>query len=242
MSETRIPSIDDFADAEHCVLEDPTVQQPALVRASGNTTQAREIRDELRVQDRLRGRTTLVRIYQEGWLDLELRSRGRGTQHHRVDLRYLDPAPTMRRHYPERVLQVAGILGGLAGVALISTLFGWLATVMAPVAIVAATAALAALGYTFCASHEKITFRTLHGRAGAICFVAGLGAIKRFHKLVPPLVDAIGDAAESVHEETAIYLRGEMREHYRLRGEGALSEEDCAESTGRILGNFDGPL
>jgi len=242
MSETKIPSIDDFENAEHCVLEDPTVQQPALVPAFSHTTQAREIRDEFQIRDKLRGRKTLIRIYKEGWLDLELRCLGTRTRHHRVDLRYLDPVPTMRRHRPKRVLMVSGILGGLAGAAGISALLGWLPTVMAPTAIVAATAALTSLGYAYFASHEKITFKTLHGRAGAMSFVAGLGAIRRFHKIMPQLVDAIADAAESVHEETAIYLRAEMREHYRLRSEGALSEEECAESTGRILGNFEGPL
>jgi hypothetical protein len=30
-----------------------------------------------------------------------------------------------------------------------------------------------------------------------------------------------------------------MREHYRLRGDGVLSHETCAESTGRILAQFD---
>jgi hypothetical protein len=30
-----------------------------------------------------------------------------------------------------------------------------------------------------------------------------------------------------------------MREHYRLRGDGVLSSESCADSTGRILAQFD---
>jgi hypothetical protein len=30
-----------------------------------------------------------------------------------------------------------------------------------------------------------------------------------------------------------------MREHYRLRTDGILSEEECSDSTGRILVHFD---
>jgi hypothetical protein len=33
-------------------------------------------------------------------------------------------------------------------------------------------------------------------------------------------------------------LRAEMREHYRLRGDGILDDE-CSEGTGRILVHFD---
>jgi hypothetical protein len=63
--------------------------------------------------------------------------------------------------------------------------------------------------------------------------------MRRFHKLVPRLIEAIADAAESMHDETAVYLRAEMREHYRLRGEGILSPDSCAAGTGRILAQFD---
>jgi len=36
-----------------------------------------------------------------------------------------------------------------------------------------------------------------------------------------------------------MFLRAEMREHYRLRGDGVLSVGTCAECTGRILAHFD---
>jgi hypothetical protein len=148
----------------------------------------------------------------------------------------------MRRYYPVRLLKAAAILGGLTGVFAIPAVFGWLAGFTLPATIVGAIATFASLFVAYYLSHEKISFQTLHGRADAIKFGAGFGTIRRFHKLLPKLIDAIADAAESVHDETAVYLRAEMREHYRLRSDGILSESECAESTGRILGNFDGPL
>jgi hypothetical protein len=33
-----------------------------------------------------------------------------------------------------------------------------------------------------------------------------------------------------------------MREHYRLRNEGLLTDDECSASTGKILSEFDGPL
>ena len=39
--------------------------------------------------------------------------------------------------------------------------------------------------------------------------------------------------------DTAAYLRAEMREHYRLRGNGVLENDECARGTGRILAQFD---
>jgi hypothetical protein len=243
MSDTRIPSLADFAQAEHCVLEDLTVEQPALVPAAGGRSRdASEIVDEVEIRDRLRGRTTRIAIFAEGWFDIEVERRGRRTTHHRLDLRYLDPVPTTRRFHPIRLLKAAGILAGVTGVFAIPAWFGWFIDISLTGTLVAGLATLATLFVAFYVTHEKIVFRTLHGRAPAIRFGAGLGTMRRFRKLVPLLVDAIAEAAEAVGDETAVYLRSEMREHYRLRSCGILSDEECAESTGRILGEFDGPL
>jgi hypothetical protein len=82
----------------------------------------------------------------------------------------------------------------------------------------------------------------LHGRAVALQLEAGVGAIRRYREMLPDLVGAIEAAGESVSDDTMVYLRSEMREHYRLREAGVLSETECSESTSRILAYFDGPL
>jgi len=242
MTQSRIPSIHDFADAEHFVLEDVTARNsaldPELMPASA---EPRNVREEVEIRDRVRGRTTLVRIFEEGWADIEVVRRRHRTTHYRIDLRYIDAAPTMQRYHPIRLLKATGIAAGVTALLSIPALFGWLSAWTVPTAFIA-TGITAATGFiAFYLSHEKIIFRTLHGRAETIRFGAGLGTIRRFHKLVPKLVEAIGESAESVTEQTAIYLRAEMREHYRLRSVGALTEEECASSTGRILANFDQP-
>jgi len=243
MSKPRMPSLADFAGAEHFVLEDVTLQQPALeLDPTRQSSEARELSDEIVINDKLRGRKTTVKLFAEGWADIETERRGRNTSHQRLNLRFLDPAPTLQRHHPYRLLKSAGIAAAVTLVCSIPAWFGWLVSYSMSATFIGITATLCLLMTAFYLSHEKITFKTLHGRADAIRFGAGLGTIRRFHKLIPVLVNAIADAAESVLDETAVYLRAEMREHYRLRGDGIISEQECAASTEKILGEFDGPL
>jgi hypothetical protein len=242
MSKSRLPSLADFADAEHCVLEDLTVETTGLTATFiGQAREASELNEEIVIRDRLRGRRTSVRLYAEGWADIEIERRGRRGSSHRIDLRFLDPVPATQRYYPIRLFKGSGIAAAVTAVFAVPAWFGWLASYSVPAAILGVAVTLIALLTAFFLSHEKIVFRTLHGRANAIRFGAGLGTIRRFHRLVPRLIAAIADAAESTHDETAVYLRAEMREHYRLRGDGIISEAECADSTERILGEFDEP-
>jgi hypothetical protein len=103
----------------------------------------------------------------------------------------------------------------------------------------ATAAAAVAVAIALRRSHETIEYVTLHGRARVLALVANFGAIKPFHAFVPELSRAIEEAAEKISGDTSSFLRGEMREHYRLRGDGVLSVGTCAESTGRILAHFD---
>lgn len=243
MTETRLPSISDFADAEHCVLEDVTMEHPALPdELADGRSESREMLDRTEIRDRMRGRRTVVRIYSNGWIQVKSERRGRKVFDHRIDLQYLDPVPEITAHYPWRLLKASGILAGVSLLFGLPAWFGWLSRFTIPAAALSVSATIIALLWTVYLSHEKIHFQTLHGRANAIRFGAGLGTIRRFHKLLPKIVGAIADAAESVQDETVVYLRSEMREHYRLRNDGVLSDTECAASTGRILGEFDGPL
>jgi hypothetical protein len=88
-------------------------------------------------------------------------------------------------------------------------------------------------------THETVEFYTLHGRARVLRLVANVGAIKRLRAFVPRLSGAIDESAERITHDASAYLRAEMREHYRLRSAGVLSQDVCAQSTGRILAHFD---
>lgn len=238
---SRLPSIDEFANAEHCVLEDEAFNRvPPTTMLSDR--QARDLRHDTTIRDGLRGGYTRIQIYAEGLADIETKRRGKDPTHMRYDLRFLDPVPKATRFQATGLFRTAGLMSGLSGLFTIAAIFGWLPEyfLIAGLAGFALTAITMFVG--FVKSHEIIAFKTLHGRADVIRLRAGLGTIGRFQVLVAKLVAAIGTAAESVHEETSVYLRAEMREHYRLRGDGVLTDEQCAASTGKILNDFDGSL
>ncbi len=72
-----------------------------------------------------------------------------------------------------------------------------------------------------------------------LTLLANVGAVKKFRAFMPALSAAIEEAAEQIGDDTSAFLRAEMREHYRLRGDGVLTQAACAVSTGRILAQFD---
>ena len=238
MQGKHIPILDDFAEAEHLVLEDSTVECPTLSTEIIARTEQRELTEQIEIRDRLRKRRTLVRLYSDGQAEVAL-ERPRGSYRHRIDLRYLDSVPSVERNYPVRLLKAAAVVAGLTIVAAIPASFGWLSAYSVPTAFAGLGLTLACLFIAYYLSHERIAFMTLHGRAETIRFGAGLGTIRRFRKLVPQISEAIATVAVSITDPTEVYLRSEMREHYRLRGDGVLTEQECAESTGRILESFD---
>jgi hypothetical protein len=235
---SRLPSIDDFANAEHCVLEDVPFSHTPKTTLAGER-QARNVRHDVTVSDALRGRKTRVVIYAEGLADVEVHRRGREPRHSRFDLRFLDSVPKTVRHQASGLFRASGFLAGLSGFLVIAGSFGWVPGVLFTIGLAGFGVTAATMFTGVVRSYEDIGFRTLHGHAEVLRLRAGLGTIGQFHVLIPKLADAIAEAAESIHEETAVYLRAEMREHYRLRGEGVLTDEECASSTGKILNEFD---
>jgi hypothetical protein len=67
--------------------------------------------------------------------------------------------------------------------------------------------------------------------------MATLGSFRSLRATVPKLVAAMEKATDQETDGNK-RLRSEMREHYRLRACGVLSETSCAQSTQRILDHF----
>jgi hypothetical protein len=147
--------------------------------------------------------------------------------------------PKIERVLAMRWLTAAFGCGALTVLAAFLTRFDALHTAALCALGIAALATAVALYVGIYASHERIEFCTLHGRAAVLELVANLGSIKKFRAFVPRLCRAIEEAAERIGTDTAAYLRAEMREHYRLRGDGVLDNDECARGTGRILAQFD---
>lgn len=178
-------------------------------------------------------------LFDEGYLKVTALRKGEAGVPFFLDLRFVDPVPNIDRVIAVRWLAAALGFAATAALAAFLPRFDALQVAAWWVLGAAAVAAVATLYVGVYRSHETTEFCTLHGRAPVLRFVANLGSIRRFRAFVPRLCHAIEEAAERIGTDTAAYLRAEMREHYRLRGDGVLDNDACAAGTGRILAQFD---
>lgn len=225
-------SAPDPAQSEHIYIGSDDLNPDPKI--ASRTVQGRAV-----LRNPLLGTVTELTLYEEGFLKVAESAKRRRGETFRLDLHYLDPVPTITRVFAKRSMLTALGATALAGVGALLSLVEALGPFGAWVfwsGIAAAAGALAVVAYR---SHEKIEFVTIHGRAPVLCLIASFGSIKRFRAFVPLLSRAIEEAAERIGDDTSAYLRAEMREHYRLRGDGVLTNDACAESTGRILAQFD---
>lgn len=180
-----------------------------------------------------------ITLYAEGVAKIRERRKGNVGEAMFLDLRFLDPVPKIERVVATRSLYTALGCAGVGALAAFLLRFDALYVGAAVVLGVAVLAASVALYVAIYRSQEATEFCTLHGRAPVLKLVANVGAIRKFRAFVPTLSDAIEEAAELIGADTAAFLRAEMREHYRLRGDGVLDNDECAAGTGRILAQFD---
>jgi hypothetical protein len=208
-------------------------------RGANPAATARTLGETVILRNPVRRTGAELGVYEEGVLKVvELRN-GNANAPFFLDLRFIDPVPRIERVVAARWLAAALGCSALAALAAFLLRFDALYGVAAWALGAAMLATTAALYVSICASHEKTEFYTLHGRVPVLRLVANFGSIRKFRAFVPVLSQAIEEAAERIGVDTAAYLRAEMREHYRLRGDGVLGNDECARGTGRILAQFD---
>lgn len=202
-------------------------------------TIARTVRNKLTLKNPVRRACAQMTFFEEGVLKITTLRNGRWSEPLYIDLRFLDPVPKIERMVATRWLYGAFGCGAAAALAAFLLRFDALYVAAASALGLAVLGGAAALYVAIYASYERIEFFTMHGRATVLALIANWGSLRRFRAFLPVLSGAIDEAAESIGTDTAAYLRAEMREHYRLRGNGVLSQDSCAAGTGRILAQFD---
>jgi hypothetical protein len=226
------PSAPPAAPGEHIYIgSDDSPVAPAAA--------AKTPRSTVVLRNPIRRSALELTLFDEGYLKVTALRRGDAGAPFFLDLKFLDPIPKIERVVAVRWLGAAAGSVALAALAAFLLRFEVLRAAAGWTLGGALLAAAVALYVGVYRSHEATEFCTLHGRVRVLRFVANLGAIKRFRAVVPELSHAIEEAAERIGTDTAAYLRAEMREHYRLRGDGVLDNEECATGTGRILAQFD---
>jgi hypothetical protein len=217
---------------EHILIEsnDPDC---AFVRPEPRTITERRI-----LRNRVRRRQTEFRLYDEGFLLIrrpELAPRERESL---IDLHYLDQRPIMSRRWATRWLYAAVASGVAAAIA------AWFAFVSGDASWSFAALAAALASSTLCAwlfargSHETVAFLTRTGRVPAFLIAGNPGCLRTSRALVPWIIAATRRAQRDTVSDRDVYLRSEMREHYRLQQAGIIGTEACARGTRAILARF----
>jgi hypothetical protein len=220
------------APAEHIyIASEDSSSNPAAA--------ARSLRETVVLRNRIRHLGAELSVYEEGYLRVVELRRGDANEPFFLDLRFVDPVPKIERVVAVRWLATAFGCVALAALAAFLLRFDALQGVALWALGVAVLATAATLYVGVYSSHEATEFCTLHGRVPVLRLIANFGSVKKHRAFVPILSHAIEEAAERIGADTAAFLRAEMREHYRLRGDGVLGNDECAKGTGRILAQFD---
>jgi hypothetical protein len=225
------PSVEDDSPSEHIYIGSEETRDPE--------TTARTVRERITLRNAVRRCRTELAFYAEGFVAVSDYRGGRRRKPFYLDLQFIDPVPTLERVIASRWLYAALACGAAAALAIFLTRFDLLRSAASIAFGIAALATLVTAFVGVYRSYEKTTFCTIHGRAPVLELIANIGAVRRFRDFVPTLSTAIEESADQIGDDTAAFLRGEMREHYRLRNRGVLTHETCAASTGRILAQFD---
>jgi hypothetical protein len=226
------PDVPDDSPSEHIYIGSEDLNPDPAVAS-------RTVVEEVRLGNPVHRTRTKLTIYAEGFLKVDQYRGNKRCASFRLDLHYLDPVPNLKGVVAVRSLYTTLGSAAVAGLAATLLRFEVWPLVTLSVLFAAVVATLVALFVSAYRSYERTEFVTLHGRAPVLRLYANFGSIKRFRAAVPKLARAIEEAADQIGEDTSAYLRAEMREHYRLRGDGLLSRAACGECTGRILAQFD---
>lgn len=155
-----------------------------------------------------------------------------------LDLRFIDRSIRATRHIPWKCILVTLALGSAAvfsvrEVVSSTALWWWQHRLLL---------CAAALGSTACSgvvcawrTTETLSLRSVHGGATLLEFTGGLGTLRSSRKFAKKLAAHIQFTVADRRATRAEHLRDEMREHFRLKEAGVLSQEQYESSKAHIL-------
>lgn len=190
------------------------------------------------IGNRVRGLQTDFTLFSEGFLQVREYKLKKQARDYMLELRFLNPRPTIIKRFVTESFWAAITMGGAATLACLLTSFTSLDSYTFPASIVLATGALLAALLCMYQSGEKVLFCTASGNIPVIKILTNIGCFRSSRKAIPEISTAIGNAISKNTLEEEPYLRAEMQDHYRLRNEGVISPKACQTGTSRILGRF----
>jgi len=217
-------------EAEHILIEGELANEEGTPETVESTH---------KISNRQTGRDIEITLYREGFVRFREGSNSRVDTDYLVEFAYLDP------RFCSRFLPARGWLAlfGLAGLAVAGALYLLPMTDYADYRIhgaaIAGILCVVGLQRFLKKSGRATAFMTTTGRAPVIRFVANIGCIQDAAKAARALKAAIRRHGGTPGKPDQRQLRAEMKVHYRLADDGAISKETCSQSAARILAKFE---
>jgi len=212
---------------EHILLESEAREVPQL-------RTARKIHSRLRIRSRLPRRAIELTLLDYYYLSVRTWQSRRTVSQYVLDLRFVDPGLRLSRHVAWRWMTASVVLATLAvAVAWWTTSWkhDWLA-LLGGLSGLAASSALIGIYRTT----QTLALFSVNGRARLLAFTGRLGTFRAVRRFSQQLAAHLQISVAARRSSKAEHLRDEMREHFRLKDAGVLSEQEYEVSKGRILG------
>jgi len=190
------------------------------------------------LSNRVRGLQTDFTLFNEGFLKIRETKKKKRGKDYMLELRFLNPKPTVIKRFVTESFWAALAMGGAALIAWLLTTLTSLDAYSFPASIVLATGAFIGLLLGIYQSGEKVLFSTANGNVPVLMLLTNFGCFRQARTIVPEISNAIGRAIKENTLEEEPYLRAEMQDHYRLRNEGVISPKACQVASSRILSRF----
>lgn len=190
------------------------------------------------ITNRVNGTITELTFYQEGFLKVREKRKGKNNKEHTLELRFLSPMPISSRHTATAFLWSSlgfGLLALIASFVLPVTSLSQYA--FSASAIIATLAVLNLLLFVY-RSEVKHQFRTASGQAIVLTLTGSFGCIRRMRGIANDVRQAIAETSDKTDTRDAVFLRAEMQAHYKLADTGVITREACSNGTSLILSKF----
>src|SRR5262245_56094974 len=217
--------------SEHILLESDAREVPDLQCA-------RKVHSSHRVRSGLRRRAIEFTIIDYFYLSVRSWRARTADAKYVLDLRFIDPSLVLTRHIPWRWLSVTGVFALLSfGAAwrIVSASPPWWRHSWLPVFGTLFALAISAGFVSVYRMTEKLTLRSLNGRAKVLEFTGSVGTFRTLRRFTAQLAAHLRIAIAARRPTKAEHLRDEMREHFRLKSAGVLSEAEYEAGKTRIL-------
>jgi hypothetical protein len=183
------------------------------------------------------GSGTELSILEGHYLRVRITGPRGAARDYQFDLRFANPAPVRMRRVPWVLLWVAT---GLVAIGLGALAAGWpaLGSTLGPggmAGLFVALIATAATGVVLRWTRESLQLRSVHGSAILAGVTGRLGSTRRHEPVFAEIGRSILAARQARPQEKPQFLRDEMREHYRLRKLGVLTEKEYEAAKAAIL-------